>query len=133
MSNGNSLFDFYFYGISDFAVNQKKNDSTISPKHNIFENDKEFVLEFVLAGLNKEDISVNIDDNVLIVNAERKKIEDVKYIRNETYFGKYQKKYVLPDDVDCENIDVQYRDGILKIVILKTNTKQILKKSFEIK
>lgn len=132
-SNRNPLFDFYFYEISDFAASQKKNDSTISPKHNIIENDKEFVFEFILAGLNKEDISVNIDDNVLTVNAERKKIDDLKYIRHEIYFGRYEKKYELPDDVDCENIDVQYCDGILKIAVPKTNIKPILKKSFEIK
>ena len=131
-SSRNPLFDLLVYEINDLAVNQKKIDDSISPRHCIVENEKEFIIELILAGVNKEDINVNIDDNILTINAERKKNDEMNYIRNEFYFGKYLKKYTLPDDIDYENIDVQYSDGILKMTIPKTNIKPVIKKSFEI-
>jgi len=105
-----------------------------TPVHDVIENEKEFQIELLLAGLKKEDISIDIEKNMLKINAERKESKDVKYNRKETYFGKYERSFKLPDNVDKEKIDASLIDGILKITIpkLEDNTK-LGKKTIEIK
>jgi HSP20 family protein len=104
-----------------------------TPIHDVIENEKEFQVEMLLAGLKKEDISIDVEKDVLRIKAERKEVKDLKYNRKETYFGKYERTFVLPENVDKENINASLVDGILKIVVpkLQGDTK-LSKKAIEI-
>ena len=111
--------------------------SSKCPIHDIIENDKEYSIEMLLAGIKKEDISMNVENDTLIIKAERKEQKDVKdqkYSRKELFTGKYERSFLLPNSVDKENINASLVDGILKVVIpkLETDSKQI-KKKIEIK
>jgi HSP20 family molecular chaperone IbpA len=105
-----------------------------TPIHDVIENEKEFQVEMLLAGLKKEDISIDVEKDVLRIKAERKEVKDLKYNRKETYFGKYERTFVLPEGVDKENIDASLVDGVLKIIVpkLQGDTK-LSKKTIEIK
>ena len=125
------LFDTIFDDLFEFPT---ANSLVKIPIHDVIENDKEFQVEILLAGLKKEDISIDVDKDVLTIKAERKEVKDLKYNRKETYFGKYERTFVLPDNVNRENIDASLVDGVLKIVVpkLKVDTK-LSKKTIEIK
>jgi len=103
------------------------------PKHNVIENDKEFKIELSLAGVKKDDINIDIDKDVMIIKAERKEVKDVQYNRKQTYFGQYERMFVLPDGVDKENISASLVDGMLNVIVPKLagNTK-LGKKKIEI-
>ena len=104
------------------------------PVHNVIEDDKQFVIELVLPGIKKEDTSIEIDGNKLIIKAERKENKDLKYNRKETYFGKYQRNFILPDNADKENIDASFADGILTVTVPKIlDDTKLGKKKVEIK
>lgn len=104
-----------------------------TPVHDVIENDKEFQIEMLLAGVKKEDISIDIEKDILTIKAERKEIDDIKYNRKQTYFGKYERSFNLPDNIDKENIDASLVDGILKLIIPKLETKELSKIAIEIK
>jgi HSP20 family protein len=103
------------------------------PKHNVIENDNEFKIELSLAGIKKEDIDIDINKDVMIIKAERKEVTDVKYNRKQTYFGQYERMFVLPDGVDKENISASLVDGMLNVIVpkLACDTK-LSKKKIEI-
>lgn len=103
------------------------------PVHDVIENDNEYQIHLLLAGVKKEDINIDTEKDVLTIKAERKEDNDIKYNRKETFFGKYEKSFILPDDVDKENINASLIDGVLKIVVSKLIDKSKLsKKTIEI-
>lgn len=109
--------------------------STIArmPKHNVIENDKEFKIELSLAGVKKDDISIDIDKDVMTIKAERKEVKDVTYNRKQTYFGQYERMFVLPDGVDKENISALLVDGMLNVTVPKlAGDTKLSKKKIEI-
>ena len=89
------------------------------PAHDVIENDDEYIIEMELAGVKKEDISIEIDDGVLTIETERIKNETRNYKRNEIYAGKYKRSFVLPDNTDSEEIKAVLDDGILTVTIHK--------------
>jgi len=85
--------------------------------------------------MSKEDITIDIDKNSLIISGERKYKEEVKqedYFKIETSFGKFQRVFTLPESIDLENITANSLNGVLEIVIPKLE-KTITKKRIEIK
>lgn len=126
------LFDDIFNDFFDISVVDKSGSKT--PIHDVIENDKEYVVEMLLAGVPKENISITIEKDMLTIKAERKETNDIKYNRKQTYFGKYERSFVLPDNVDVENITSSMSDGILTIIFPKLEDKEIpKKKTIEIK
>ncbi|MFA5366404.1 MAG: Hsp20/alpha crystallin family protein [Dehalococcoidia bacterium] len=104
-----------------------------TPVHDIIENDKEYVVEMLLAGVKKDDITIDVEKDAIIIKAERKEVKDLKYNRKQSYFGKYERVIYLSDDADVENILASMEDGILKITVPKTKDVKTVKKSIEIK
>ncbi len=126
-----SLFENFFN--DDFFMPMLTNEIGIrNPQHDIIENEKEYVVELALAGVKKEDITLNIENDVLSISAERKE-SDQKFNRKQTFYGKYQKSFTLPETVDAEKIQAAFEDGILKLNIPKIEEKQKFVKQIEIK
>jgi len=124
-----SLFDGFLTDIfTDFT---DWNELAIrNPLHDVIENEKEYTVELSLAGVKKEDISMSLDHDILTIKAERKGIDKQKYNKIQTFYGKYEKSFTLPNSVNKENIQASFEDGILKVTIPKLvkedkNIKQI--------
>lgn len=106
--------------------------SSFAPKVNTREGEFAYHIELDLPGIKKEDVRIDLDDNKLTITGERKLKEGIKeeeYYKVETSFGKFQRIFSLPENVDVENINAVSSDGILEITIPKLeknkNTKQI--------
>jgi HSP20 family protein len=126
-----TLFDRFFD--DDFFRFPVWNDMAIrNPLHDIIETDKEYVVEMQLAGVKKEDIKLNLDNDVLSITAERKE-NDQKFNRKQTFYGKYQKSFTLPQAIDVEKIEASFDDGILKLNIPKAEEEPKITKHIEIK
>lgn len=104
-----------------------------TPVHDIIENDNEYLIEMLLAGVKKEDVSLEVEGDELTIKAERKENKDIKYNRKQSYFGKYKRMFVLPDEVNKENIDASLSDGVLSIKIPKAESKKLIKSTIEVK
>lgn len=120
-----TLFDRFFD--DDFFRLPVWNDMNVrNPLHDIIETDKEYVVELALAGVKKEDIKLNLENDVLSISAERKESEN-KYNRKQTFYGKYEKSFTLPKTIDIEKIDASFENGILKLNIPKIEEEKLMK------
>jgi HSP20 family protein len=130
----NPLFeDFFTRDISDWA------DRTISkigvnlPSVNLKETDTKLEIELAAPGLKKEDFKIEVDNNMLIISAEKeeKKESNKKddYIRKEFNYQSFYRSFNLPDYADENKIEATYKDGILNVIIAKKpgDTKKALK------
>lgn len=94
-------------------------NSVNRPLHDVIENDNEFILDLQLPGIKKEDINITVNKNKLIIEAERNENKDLKYNRKETFYGKFEKSFTLPDIADIEKITSSLNDGILTVILPK--------------
>lgn len=99
-----------------------------SPSINTREGEFAYHIEVDLPGVTKEDISVEIEDNVLVVSGERKVKDEIKeenYYKIESSFGSFSRSFSLPDVADIENIHAESKDGVLEVVIPKLEDKKV--------
>lgn len=102
------------------------NEGMRIPLHDVIENEKEYIVEVSMAGVKKENINLKLDEAVLTISAERQE-SDQKFNRKQTFYGKYEKSFTLPDAVDKENIQAAFENGILKVSIPKTEQQKFQK------
>jgi HSP20 family protein len=97
------------------------------PKVDIYDSDEHIVITAELPGIEKKDIVIDVKDGVLTLKGERSsdnEIKEEKYYCRERTFGKFERVFRLPSDVDPEKISADYKDGILKIDIPKPEGKK---------
>ena len=86
-----------------------------------------FKVEIDLPGVKKEDIELNIEDNILTVKAVRKMKNEVKkddYYLCESNFGLISRSFVLPEGIDRSKVDAKYEDGRLYITLEKEESRK---------
>jgi len=106
------------------------------PAVNTREADDAYYIEVDLPGVKKEDISIDVDDNVLTISGERKIEEerkDEEFYRVESVYGKFERSFTLPEDVDADKIEAEAKDGVLTIRIPKAQVVEKAPKKIEIK
>jgi HSP20 family protein len=80
------------------------------------------VLKAELAGMDPDEIEIEVEDNVLTIKGERKfeeQVEDERYYRVERRFGSFQRSLALPQGVKPDEIQAGYEDGILTVTVPK--------------
>jgi HSP20 family protein len=98
-----------------------------SPPVDIYETDAALVLKAELPGFAKEDISVELKDNTLVIKGERKREDEVKegnYHRMERAYGMFQRSFTVPMTVDREKVKASYKDGLLELQLPKVQAAQ---------
>ena len=92
------------------------------PSMDLAETDTHYVLKADLPGVAEDDVSIELDDNVLTVSGERKAEHEEKkegYHRVERSFGQFRRSLTLPDGVDADAIAATFDKGVLEIRIPK--------------
>jgi HSP20 family protein len=105
-----------------------------APAVNISETDKAYLIKADLPEVKKEEVKVTHQDGVLTLEGERrqeKREEHEKFHRVESSYGKFMRRFTLPDDAQEESIEATFKDGALTVVIPKAAAKR--PKSREIK
>ena len=96
--------------------------STWLPPVDVTELQNELVLSFDLPGLSQDQISVELDDNVLTVSGQRERKQERKdegYYRFERRFGTFSRSVALPAGVSESDITASYENGVLEIHVPK--------------
>ena len=99
-----------------------------SPSINTREGEFAYHIEVDLPGVKKEDISVQVEDNILVVSGERKVKEEIKeenYYKVESSFGSFSRSFSLPEEADVENIHAESIDGVLEVVVPKLESTKV--------
>lgn len=107
-----------------------------APSVNTREGEHAYHVEVDLPGVKKEDINVNVKDNIVTISGERRAKEEIKeedYYKVESSYGKFERSFTLPENVDVENIHAESEDGVLEVVIPKLVKAENRPKRIEIK
>jgi HSP20 family protein len=104
------------------------------PLVDVSERDTAFLVSVDVPGMKSEDIKIEVHGDTLVVSGERHKEErsEVNGARYyERQFGSFSRSFTLPKSVDADNIEANYHDGVLELLVPK---KEISKaKTIEIK
>ncbi len=76
-----------------------------------------------LPGFRKEDIEIWVEDGELVIKAVRKEEREEKaenYLRRERRFGEVYRRIAIPTEVDVDNIKARYNNGVLEVILPKT-------------
>ena len=126
----NSLNDMF-----DAQQLAEMNMSAFTPSINTREGKFAFHIDIDLPGVNKDNVAIHIDDDVLTISGERKTKEETKkkdYYKIESSFGKFERRFTLPVDIDTENIHAESSDGVLEITMPKLTKKTAQRKKVKI-
>jgi HSP20 family protein len=105
-----------------------------APSVDISEDDKEWLVKADLPEVKKEDVKVTVEDGVLIITGERKlekEEKDKKYHRIERSYGTFLRSFTLPDGADGSKVNADFKDGVLKVHLPKSE--EAKPKSVEVK
>jgi len=84
----------------------------------VYETDKELIIQSAIAGIKNEQINVSLENDVLIIRGEREnpnKDKDKRYFLKECYWGPFSKEIILPREIDTSKIDAKVKEGILTV------------------
>ena len=118
-----SFRPFYMPNIFDddfFPVVSHRSSSM--PSVNIREDEKNFILELAVPGIDKNDLKIDINEDILTISSEaRKETEESKegYRRKEFSYSSFCRSFYIPENVNRETIEASYKDGILSVSLPK--------------
>jgi len=100
----------------------------------IYEKDGRIVAKAEIPGMEKSDIKVSVEDDLLTISGEKKKEEETEknnYYCSERVYGSFSRTIQLPDSVDRDNVKASYKEGVLTVELPKLQPAEV--KATEIK
>ena len=109
-----------FFNDDFFPVLPNRTNSV--PAVNIREDEKSYALDLAVPGLDKKDLNIDINEDVLTISSESKnETEESKdgFRRKEFSYRAFTRSFYIPEDVNREMIEANYKDGILSVNLPK--------------
>jgi HSP20 family protein len=119
----NRMVPSSFANLPRMALEGKKLDW--APSADISETEQEYLIRAELPAVKKEDVQVMFDDGMITIKGERKQHKEdknEKYHRTESFYGSFERRFSLPDNVNSDAIRCESKDGILTVHIPKVET-----------
>jgi len=98
------------------------NRTSSMPSVNIREDDKNYILDLAVPGIDKNDLKIDINEDVLTVSSEnRVEKEENKddYKRKEFSYSSFCRSFYVPENVNRDKIEANYKDGVLTVALPK--------------
>jgi HSP20 family protein len=119
-----SMFeDFFAPAAQAAALSRWPEEGITSPRLNVTENDKSFMVQAEMPGVKKEDVKVAIDNQRVTIEAETRHEEEQREGENVVYAErtarKFMRSFLLPTDVDDSTADAKLEDGVLTLTLPK--------------
>ncbi len=122
----NRIFD---EALREFMTPSRERAGEWSPAVDIYENATEFVFEVEVPGLDREAVSISIDNGHLTITGQRPEVDEARTRhRRERPYGKFERSFQLPASVDTERVSARMDKGVLVITVPKreeAKTRQI--------
>jgi HSP20 family protein len=96
-----------------------------SPRVDILEDEKEFVVKAELPEIKREDVRVTVENGVLTISGERKLEKEEKhkrYHRVERAYGSFARSFSLPEGADASKVRADFKDGVLQVHMQKSES-----------
>jgi HSP20 family protein len=124
-----------FFDEDFFPVLTNKTNNSM-PAVNIREDEKNYVLDFAIPGIDKKDLKIDMNEDVLTISSEVKNESEEKkdgYKRKEFSYSAFSRSFYIPENVDREKIGANYKDGVLTVSLPKhEEEKNKISKTIEI-
>lgn len=88
------------------------------PRVNIIEKDKQFLIEMAVPGMDKSDLMIKIEQNVLIIES-KKEFNERQYTHFEYSYDTFERKFLLPEAINSEKISAECKNGLLTVIVPK--------------
>jgi len=111
----------------------EKGLSSFVPAMDVYENEKNIVVETTLAGIKPEDVDISIKEDILTVDGTRKstsEIDEKNYYKKEVRTGSFHRSVALPSSVKVDKVKADFKNGLLTITLPKAG--EIRSKSIKI-
>jgi len=112
MSN---LFDDDFFPVTSTRTSSM-------PAVNIREDEKNFGLDLAIPGIDRKDLKIDINEDVLTISSEIKNASEENkdgYKRKEFSYASFCRSFYIPENVDRDKIEASYKDGVLTVSLPK--------------
>ncbi|HKK10208.1 MAG TPA: Hsp20/alpha crystallin family protein [Bacteroidales bacterium] len=109
----NPMTDFFNTYFNEGMENNNE-ERTLTPKANIVEAKDKYTVQLAMPGADKENISMNVEGNELIIKATRKE-EQKAYYMKEFEVANYERRFELPETINDEKIEASFKNGVLNI------------------
>jgi HSP20 family protein len=132
-----SFRPFYMPNIFDEDLFTGLSNRTASmPAVNIKEDEKKYSLELAIPGINKNDLKIDMKEDVITISSEMKKESEENsdgYKRKEFSYSAFSRSFYVPENVNKEKIEASYKDGVLYVTLPKEDEqKSKISKTIEI-
>ena len=104
-----------------------RQEMTQVPYVDVIDRDKDIVVTADLPGVAKDDIRLNIRDNMLEISAEKKTEQETReegYLRRERGFSGFYRTIRLPTPVDEGKAQASFNNGVLEVTLPKTTARK---------
>lgn len=94
-----------------------------APLVDITEDEKEYLIKAQLPEVKKDDMKVSVQDGILTIAGERKSEKEEKnkkFHRVEWAYGSFSRSFTLPEDADADKVAGDFKDGVLKVHVPKS-------------
>jgi HSP20 family protein len=122
----NRLFDDFFghsAGSIGPVTRQEWTEGVWTPSVDVSETKDNVIIKAEIPGMSKDEVKLSVENNVLTLSGERKQEKeekDTNYHRIERSYGSFSRSFTLPTSVQPDKVKASYKDGILKIVLPKS-------------
>ncbi|NLN64480.1 MAG: Hsp20/alpha crystallin family protein [Clostridiaceae bacterium] len=97
-----------------------------TPRTDVYQTDKEVIVKSEVPGVKREDIEILIENSYIRLSGQKKRIktkDNEEIYRSEQFYGSFSRIIPLPSEVEPDMAVAEYKDGILSIIISKSNNK----------
>jgi len=116
----NRMFDQFFRG--DVLADESFFGRDWIPAVDVAENNDSYIIKAELPGMSKDDVKITLENNVLTIRGEKKNESEKKennYHRVERSYGMFERSFTIPGSIKTNDIDAQYKDGVLTLTLPK--------------
>lgn len=102
-----------------------KEDNTFLPDINVSETEKDIVIKAEVPGIGKDDIDITLSEGLLTIKGEKKSDHEESkenYHLIESRYGSFSRSVRVPLDLKSDDINATYKDGVLKVVLPKSES-----------
>ncbi|MEN2281397.1 Hsp20/alpha crystallin family protein [Algoriphagus sp. SE2] len=137
LNQAEPYFPNTFSGMLDKFFNENMGNSLkhFNPAVDISEDENSYEIQLSVPGVKKKDFNVELVDGKLTISGERKmeeKKEGKNYHSVETQYGSFSRSFYVPEDINVDDVNATYEDGLLKITLPKKE-KKVVKAAIEVK
>ena len=131
-----SFRPFYMPGFfDDDLLPMSNNRSNSLPAVNIREDEKRFILDLAVPGIEKKDLKIEFHEDILTISSEIKNESEESsdgYKRKVFSYSSFSRSFQIPENINKDKIEANYKDGILSVALPKAEEKNKISRQVKI-